>query len=41
MVAAVELCNRWSGRLLEPPDLRVEHCGLAGESGLPLILSLY
>ena len=40
MVATVELCERWPGRLPEPSDLRVEHCGLAGESGLPLILSI-
>ena len=40
MVAAVELSGRWPGRLLEPPDLKVEHCRLAGESWLPLILSL-
>ena len=41
MVATVELCERWPGRLPEPSDLMVEHCGLAGEPGLPLILSLY
>ena len=41
VVAAGELRDRWPGRLMEPPDLRVGHCWLAGESWLPLILALY
>jgi len=32
VVAAVELGGRWPGRLLEPPDLKVEHCRLAAWS---------